>query len=673
MPCRRPPFALALAVALLVPAAARAAAHPADLAATSRVFPLGAIEVVALRPQAAAALEERVDAPELRRADRGDYTRALAGTPGLTITNGGSRNEGGLYLRGFDLRQVPLFVDGVPVYIPYDGYVDLRRFTTFDVGRITVAKGFSSLLYGPNALGGAINVQTRRPSAPLEVTGAIGVRDDGAYEDVAVGTRQPLWYAQASASLLYERTFRLPADFTGVAAQPAGDRLNAEREDWRAGLKLGLTPNVTDEYALAVSTQQGAKGNPPYTGSRPGEKVRYWRWPQWDKESAYLVTRTALPGDALLRGRLYYDHFENTLCAYDDATYSTQLRRSSFTSYYDDPTWGGALEWSRPLGAAHTLRAAAHGKYDLHREHDLGTPESRVSDLTLFGSAEDTWTLGGPFTAVLGAGWADRRSLTVEKYLDGERVDLPTGKDAAWNAQLALLWDLGHGTLRGSVARRTRFATMKDRYSYKAGSAIPNPALDPEAALHGELAYAGTPRTGLETRVAVFASRIQDLIESVDEVAFAVAEGDTTWLSQTRNVGDARVAGVETGIEAGPWHGLAAGASGTYAERENLDHPEVKPTGLPRASVTAHVDLVPRPGLELRAIVAGYGERYATSTGLTLAPFLTCELRGTAEVAPGVAVEAGVANLLDARYELDEGFPEPGRTWFAGVRFALAR
>lgn len=668
-PCR---LLSTLVLALLVPTAARAA-EPSAFADTSHVFQLGAVEVTALRPQAAAALEERVTTPGLRRADRVDYPRALAFVPGLAITNGGGRNEGGLYVRGFDLRQVPLFVDGVPVYVPYDGYVDLRRFTTFDVSQITVAKGFSSLLHGPNALGGAINVLTRRPSAPLEVSGALGVRDDGAHEDLAVGARRAGWYAQASASLLYERTFRLPADFAGVKAQPAGDRLDAKREDWRAGLKLGLTPRATDEYALVVATQQGAKGNPPYVGDRPDQKVRYWRWPQWDKESAYLITKTAVGGGSLLKGRLYYDHFENTLCAYDDATYTTQVKRSSFTSHYDDPTYGGSVEWSLPALAGHVLRAAAHGKYDLHREHDAGTPESRVEDLTLSGSVEDTWNLAGPFTAVAGAGYANRRSLAADKYVDGAMVGLPAGTDAAWNGQLALLCDLGPGTLRGSVARRTRFATMKDRYSYKAGSAIPNPGLDPEAALHGEIAWSGAPLAGLEARVAAFTSRISDLIESVDAVAFTVDGGDTTWLSQTRNIGDARNAGVEAALEARPWRALAVGAAYTYVDHRNLDHPEVKSTGLPRSIVTAHVDVSPRPGLDLQATATGYAERYATSYGLTLAPFVTCELRGTAEVAPGVAVEGGVTNLLDLRYELEEGFPEPGRTWFAGVRFALSQ
>ena len=69
---------------------------------------------------------------------------ALNLVPGVTIQRIGPRNESGVYVRGFDFRQVPLYMDGIPVYVPYDGYVDLDRFLTYDVSEIQVAKGFTS-------------------------------------------------------------------------------------------------------------------------------------------------------------------------------------------------------------------------------------------------------------------------------------------------------------------------------------------------------------------------------------------------------------------------------------------------------------------------------------------------------------------------------------------------
>jgi iron complex outermembrane receptor protein len=653
---------------LLVPAAARSASD--DVPDTSRVFQLGAIEVVALRARGADAVEDRISGAELHRAGRVDVSQALAAVPGITLVHGGSRNEAGVTLRGFDLRQVTLFLDGIPVYVPYDGSMDLGRFTTFDVAQITVSKGFSSILYGPNAMGGAINVVTRRPAAPLELSGSAGTMSSSAYlGDLALGARRARWYAQATGSAVHQDEFPLPSDFQPVRVQPAGARLNSQREDWRVSGKAGFTPNGSDEYALVVASQHGEKGNPPYTGHQPGVNVRYWQWPRWDKDEAYLLTRTALPWKSLLQGRLYYDRFQNELFSYDDSTYTTMRRRSSFKSYYDDPTLGGSLELAAPTGVTNTIRSSYQGKLDQHQEHNAGEPVRHVNDYSQTFALEDTWKLHGPFTAVLGGSWSHRRTLKAQTLVSGNVADLPLGTNAAWNGEGALVWDNRLGSLRGSIARRTRFATMKDRFSFRAGSAIPNPALRPETATHYELAYKGEPLARWQAQAAVFYSRIADLIQIVDAVA--VVNG--TSVSQTQNVGDARSAGFELGFAGRPLARFSLGASYSFVDRRNLDAPSIKPVDTPRHGISAYAAVTPLPWLDVQASVAGYGPRYTTSNGLTLPPFVTVDLRGCAKLQYGVTLEAGVANLLDTYYELDEGFPEPGRTYFTNLRFAFAR
>lgn len=658
-----------LALTLVSPAGVLASPAHAPLDST-RVFELGAIDVDALRPRGTAVIEDQVGGTELRRTERLDYARALAAMPGLTVTNGGQRNEAGLYLRGFDLRQVSLFIDGIPMYVPYDGYVDLHRFTTFDVSRIAVSKGYSSVLYGPNALGGAINAISRRPLGALDVDAGLGTfSGSGVKYDLALGTRHAWWYAQATGSMLKQDDFPLPDGFRAVRVQPAGDRFNSDREDWRAGFKLGMTPRGTDEYALVLASQHGEKGNPPYTGHRAGVPVRYWRWPRWDKDNAYLITQTALPWGSTLKGRAYYDRFTNDLYAYDDSTYTTMKKRSSFKSFYDDPTVGASLEWALPVAGDHTLRTSVQSKFDRHQEHNLGEPQRKMDDFTMTYAGEDTWRAGGPFTAIAGASYSYRRALTIQSLQSNRVVSLPLGSDGAWNGQLAVVWDGAIGSVRGSIARRTRFATLKDRFSYRLGTAIPNPDLRPESAVHTELAYQGAPVAGWNARLSVFYSRIADLIQSVNNVA--VLNG--TAVSQMQNVGNARSAGFEVGIDGQPLRVLGVGVGYSFVDRRNLDAPAIKSVGAPRHGVTAYLESAPIPTLDLRASVAGYGERYATSDGVTLPPFATVDLRGALSLKPGIAIEGGVSNLLDAAYELDEGFPEAGRTFFTDVRVALTR
>ncbi len=67
-------------------------------------------------------------------------------------------------VRGFDIKHVPIFLDRIPIYVPYDGYPDLGRFSTFDLSEVILSKGFTSVLYGPNTMGCAINMISEHPS-----------------------------------------------------------------------------------------------------------------------------------------------------------------------------------------------------------------------------------------------------------------------------------------------------------------------------------------------------------------------------------------------------------------------------------------------------------------------------------------------------------------------------
>ena len=70
-----------------------------------------------------------------------------------------------------------------------------------------------------------------------------------------------------------------------------------------------------------------------------------------------------------------------------------------------------------------------------------------------------------------------------------------------------------------TVARKTRFPTLKDRYSYRMGQALPNPDLRPERAIHYEIGYRGSLVGGIRLRAAAFLGDLSDAIIQVDDVA----------------------------------------------------------------------------------------------------------------------------------------------------------
>ncbi len=183
------------------PAMAQQASRPAD-----SVFTLGTVNVSGTQESDAQKAESRIDREQIQLLELNDVGQALQLVPGVQyMAPGGSggnpnRYESQIKLRGFSLREVPIFMDGVPVYIPYDGYSDLGRFTTADVSSIQV-KGYSSVMYGHNTMGGVINIVSMRPRSELDVDAMAGFGSGGMQELSAnVGTLQDRWYLQSGVS-----------------------------------------------------------------------------------------------------------------------------------------------------------------------------------------------------------------------------------------------------------------------------------------------------------------------------------------------------------------------------------------------------------------------------------------------------------------------------------------
>lgn len=380
---------------------------------------------------------------------------ALALAPGVSFARVGQRNETTVYVRGFDNRQVPVFVDGVPVYTPYDGYADLERFTTFDMAELQVSKGFTSVIFGANTLGGAINVVSRRPAARLEGTagGFVGA-GESANAYINLGARGPAWYAQGGASYLRADHVRLSDDYVPVKTENGGARENSYRRDGKFNVKLGFTPNATNENAISYVGQRGEKGNPPYAGTDSAVRVRYWRWPYWDRDSVYAVSNTGLGRAGYLRARAFYDEYRNLLNSYDDASYTTQVRPSSFSSPYEDHTGGGSAEWGMPIGRRHSLRAVFHVKQDNHREHNIGEPIREQQGWITSVGAEDSVVLSSRLSLVAGIGYDYQTTTKAQGIEQGVVVDLPKGSTSGVNPQVGAFWAVPSGMLRLSATYR---------------------------------------------------------------------------------------------------------------------------------------------------------------------------------------------------------------------------
>lgn len=640
---------------------------PTDSIKPSNVFMLG--EVIVTNHQNKDTLN-RVTSKTMVSQNKMDVSRALNMLPGITLTASGPRNESMVSVRGFDLRQVPVYMDGIPVYVPYDGYVDLARFTTFDLAAIDVSKGFSSVLYGPNSLGGAINLVSRKPSQKLEYDGSLGMINENGYKgNLNIGSKIGQFYFQGGFSYLDRNSTRMSSNFVPTANENGGQRDNSYRTDQKISFKIGWTPTEKSEYAIGYINQQGEKGNPVYTGSDPLNslllKPRYWQWPNWDKESFYFISNSNFDDKNSLKTRLYFDRFKNTLDSYDDATYTKQTKPYAFESNYNDYTYGGNLEYNTKFIPKNDLKIAFHFKEDVHRENNLGEPVRHFIDNTVLVGIEDIYKVTSKFTVIPGVSYNIRKNTEAEDYNSTTKVisDYPSaGASDAFNAQIGFFYQLNEAQKLGAtVSQKTRFATIKDRYSYRMGTAIPNPNLKPEKAVNYELNYTAGLFNKVTFQTALFYSKLSDAILNVSNVQ--------PGKSQMQNFGEAEYLGVEAQINYEILSNLSLNFNYTYIERNNITNPNIHFTDVPNTKVMGTLEYKPIKILRLIANSEFNSSRFSTSYGARVPDYTLLNFYASGKIAKNFSIDAGINNIFDKNYCLVEGYPEEGRNFFVTLRF----
>ncbi|MFZ6679108.1 TonB-dependent receptor plug domain-containing protein [Undibacterium sp. Tian12W] len=628
-------------------------------------FELGTVLVTAKRlPQTEVGetgdqVASVLTAKDIQQYNRNNIGDALNLLSGVSLSTN-ARNEKTIAVRGFDSRQVPLFIDGIPVYVPYDGYVDFNRFTTADLAAIQLAKGFSSMAYGPNTLGGAINLISRKPRAALEGDAIVSL-GSGSERQAAVnlGGKQGIWYWQTALSYLQSDTFSLSGDFVPTSSENGGSRNNAYRKDSKFSFKLGLTPNAGDEYAISYYKQNGEKGQPPSTVPAA---ARYWKWPYWDKESLYFISNITLGEHESVKLRLYHDSYGNEVDTYTNDSYTTLKTSGSGSvstgrSIYDDHTNGASLTLESTRLSSHTLRLIGHYKADEHKELDgVGTLNTRFKDVLMSIAAEDNIQLSQSLLLSLGLGRHELRPDSV--FSLGNPYSLPRTQSAS-DAQAGLFYTLSNSArLYGSIAQKNRLTTLKDRYSQRLGTFIENPDLQPERALNMEVGYQGQPWQGAKAEAAVFYSDVSNKIQTVANVVGTK--------SQMQNAGKVRISGIEAGLSSSVNQWLELGGNYTFTDLNNISNPATRLTDIPRHKLTAHATLHPMEQVDITAYVENNSSRWVSNT-LELPGFTTLNLKLAYQPMKNLNLEAGVTNLTDKNYALADGFPNAGRMWFANL------
>ena len=116
-----------------------------------------------------------IDAEEIQRAGQSTFVELLQTQPGVEISsNGGLGSNSSVFLRGTNANQVVVLVDGLRVSSITDGRTNFGNIPLSQIERIEILRGPASSLYGQDAVGGVIQIFTKRGDSTPRFHAAAG-------------------------------------------------------------------------------------------------------------------------------------------------------------------------------------------------------------------------------------------------------------------------------------------------------------------------------------------------------------------------------------------------------------------------------------------------------------------------------------------------------------------
>jgi iron complex outermembrane receptor protein len=510
-----------MVMALLSPGGA-AAQQRDTLRTDTMVFRIPEIRVTARRPVTtvggASAIEVTVDSLALPPAPT--VAEVLRELPGMHVRTN-SRGEAEISVRGSESRQVAVLVDGIPITLGWDARTDVSVLPAAAPHEVNLVRGLSSILHGPNVLGGVVEMSVARgfdfPSASSAQVTA-GFDGTGGYATTAsaslpkvTGAGQLLFRAGAG----FRDSPGAPLASGVVEPVPTDDglRLNTDTRSVDGFLALRYARDAGGWLTFSASSFQAERG---IAGELDVKSPRLWRYPHIARTIAVASAGTGDRATPFGRGDMELsvglDRGRTEITSYTDRAYATP----NGTENGDARTTTVRLLADHTLGSRGDLRAAATWA-DIRQDMDVSGVESEYRQRLSSYGLESVWRLveraQGPLRAI---------RLSVGGALDHGDTPETGGLPAMdpmddWGARLgltALLGESGGTLLHADVSRRGRFPALRETYSEALNRFEPNPDLHPERLV----AWEGGVTTRLghgELQLVAFHHELSDAIRRI--------------------------------------------------------------------------------------------------------------------------------------------------------------
>lgn len=568
----------------------------------------------------AIAVVSQQDLDRLQAVNLSDALRTL---PGVNVAQRGPvGGQASLFLRGGNSSQTLVLIDGVRINDPSspNAAVDFGSLLTGNADRIEVLRGANSIIWGSQAMGGVVNVESAMPTNALQARGAV----EYGYADTLLGRANLSGGSDGLRASLGGTFFRTD----GISALAGGAEKDGS-QTW------ALNGRIKAELAPGVSLD--LRGY--YNNSRVDFDSEY----SGGAESLAVARNRQFAGYVGLNFALADGKWQNRV-----AYTRTDIRRRG-----SDPV---VFSYNNYLVSGAIDRFEYRGVFDLADLATLGfglEHELTASSTSYEGDPAqlaDTDVTGGYAQLTL----RPARGLTLT---GGVRHDDYSTYGGQTTLGGNLAWSLNEGTtvLRATYAEGFRAPTLTEGQP-----PYGNPALKPEIARNLDL---GLEQALLDDQVKFgvtwFNRRSTNLI---------VFSSDS---SQSENIGKVDTDGLEVELQINPTPQLRFVANYTLTNAINQSGGYLgKRLQLrPQHSGNVSADWESPLGLRLGASLLLAGESFDDQANLVpLGGYALVTLRASIPVGEKLEVYGRIENLTDAKYQTVAGYGTYGRAAYAGVR-----
>lgn len=610
-----------------------------------------------------------------------DFLRRI---PGFTLLRQSSSRVGQFATQAASLRglggtsagRTLILLDGVPLNDPFGGWVHWGRVPLETVERIEIVRGGVGGVWGNRALGGIINIITRKPEGRgITLSGQGGSQATADLQLSATSVAGPVRMALAGSYYDTEGFETVPEDQRGAV----DERSAVEHGTLGAQLGYALSPEASLSFAGSLFTEDRHLGTPLQRGSVDIAHLR-----------AGLDLDT--PGGSDWRITAF-----STLQSYEQAISSVLPDRSAETpsaNQFDIPAaaLGASVQWSRPVGGLHLLTAGtdvqlaeAQINEDVRFVSNQFTRRRRIDGEQLLDGVyvQDILTPDPRWQVVAGGRldvWRSSDGARLERDLQTDDVvvdqSYPSHTEVSANPSLAVLYRAtDRVAVRGSAYRAFRAPTLSELFQpfRAAGNIITeaNPELDQEQLTGAEMGLDYATGTGFLGRLTAFSNDVEGFIANVtlEEAGATARPIEPCGLvpaggvcRQKQNLGRLRSRGLEAEVELRPHPAWVISGSYLYSDAKVVEadrQPQLvgkQNLHAPHQVVLA-VD-VAAPALVDLSLVGRYvGKRFSDDLNLLpLDDFFVVNLLASRRLADHWRVWAGVENVLDTSYEVNR-FP----------------